>query len=114
MAEGPPYALLIGRFQTFHDGHRWLIRQPLNAGKSVLLAVRDVERGPNNPKDPVDVVRDLQNEYLGEDVRVILIPDIQSVEYGRDVGYEVIEHEPPEDVGAISGTEIRAEARGKS
>jgi hypothetical protein len=29
------------------------------------------------------------------------------VNYGRGVGYDVIYHEPPEEIGNISGTEIR-------
>ena len=36
-----------------------------------------------------------------------IIPDIESVNYGRGVGYEVIYHEPPTDVAQISGTAIR-------
>ena len=35
------------------------------------------------------------------------IPDIESINYGRDVGYDIIEHEPPEDIKEISGTKIR-------
>ena len=38
---------------------------------------------------------------------VSIIPDIESVNYGRGVGYDVIYHEPPTEVGAISGTKIR-------
>ena len=40
-------------------------------------------------------------------VKVIIIPDIESINYGRGVGYEIIEHEPPQDIGEISATEIR-------
>jgi hypothetical protein len=36
-----------------------------------------------------------------------IIPDIESVNYGRGVGYEVIHHAPPADVELISGTKIR-------
>jgi hypothetical protein len=36
-----------------------------------------------------------------------IIPDIESVNYGRGVGYDVIYHEPPEEVARISGTAIR-------
>ena len=36
-----------------------------------------------------------------------IIPDIESVNYGRGVGYDVIYHEPPADVAVISGTAIR-------
>ena len=40
-------------------------------------------------------------------VKVIPIPDIESVNYGRGVGYEINEFEPPKDIGYISATEIR-------
>ena len=39
-------------------------------------------------------------------VKVIIIPDIESVNYGRGLGYDIIEHVPPTDVGKISATEI--------
>ena len=40
-------------------------------------------------------------------MRVIIIPDIESVNYGRGVGYDIIEHVPPSDIGEISATKIR-------
>ena len=40
-------------------------------------------------------------------VKVIPIPDISSVNYGRGVGYEINEFVPPKDVSRISATEIR-------
>ena len=40
-------------------------------------------------------------------VKVITIPDIESVNYGRGVGYDIIEHVPPKKVGEISATKIR-------
>ena len=47
------------------------------------------------------------------DGRVItsIIPDIESVNYGRGVGYEIIEHIPPNEIGEISATSIRAKMR---
>jgi hypothetical protein len=42
-----------------------------------------------------------------EKVKVMIIPDIESINYGRGVGYEIIEHVPPKEVGEISATEIR-------
>ena len=38
---------------------------------------------------------------------MIVIPDIESVNYGRGVGYDIIEHVLPNRVGKISATEIR-------
>ena len=40
-------------------------------------------------------------------VKVIIIPDIESVNYGRGVGYDIIEHIPPSKIGEISATKIR-------
>ena len=40
-------------------------------------------------------------------VEVIVIPDIESVNFGRGVGYDVIEHFPPENIKEISATKIR-------
>ena len=37
----------------------------------------------------------------------MIIPDIESVNYGRGVGYEIIEHVPPKEIGEISATKIR-------
>ncbi len=44
-------------------------------------------------------------------VKIISIPDIESVNYGRGVGYEINEFVPPEDIGAISATKIREEMK---
>ena len=44
-------------------------------------------------------------------VRVMIIPDIESVNFGRGVGYDIIEHEPPTDVKEISATKIREQMR---
>ena len=44
-------------------------------------------------------------------VKIISIPDIESINYGRGVGYEINEFVPPEDIGKISATKIRAQMR---
>ena len=33
------YSLFIGRYQPFHEGHKWLIQQRLNLGKNVCIAI---------------------------------------------------------------------------
>ena len=45
--------------------------------------------------------------YVGEDVQVISIPDIESVNIGRNVGYAVNEYQVPENIKGISATQIR-------
>ena len=109
------YSMFIGRWQPWHQGHRWLIDQRLNQGKKVLICIRDVEPNEKQPWTPHEVLMNLSNEL--EDliqegkVKIIIIPDIESVNYGRGVGYEVIEHAPPEDIKEISATKIRKQLR---
>jgi len=101
-----PRACFIGRFQTFHDGHRWLIDQALERGDPVLVLVRDT----HEDKSAEVIAKEIEDEYrsLGYDVLARVIPNIKSIEYGRGVGYEIVEHKPPRDVGEISGTKLRA------
>ena len=105
------YSMFIGRWQPWHKGHRWLIDQRLNEGKNVLICVREVSKDDNNPYDPNSVKENIEKELKDliekKRVKVTIIPDIESVNYGRGVGYEIIEHVPPSDIGKISATEIR-------
>jgi nicotinamide mononucleotide adenylyltransferase len=105
------YAMYVGRWQNFHAGHKWLINQQLEKGKNVWVAIRDVEVDENNPKTAQEVFQMLiQEPFFNENFDKILlsiIPDIESINYGRGVGYDVIYHEPPSEVEIISGTKIR-------
>lgn len=105
------YSLYIGRWQNWHPGHQWLIDQQLNKGKKVWIAIRDVEKNEKNPRSAMEILEDLEIQLaeLIKDGRVFIsiIPDIESVNYGRGVGYEIIYHEPPSDIAAHSGTSIR-------
>jgi len=105
------YSMFIGRWQPWHNGHRWLIDQRLSQNKNVLICVREVSRDDKNPYNPEEVKKEIENELQdlvsSNRVKVIIIPDIESVNYGRGVGYDIIEHVPPDDIGKISATEIR-------
>jgi hypothetical protein len=105
------YALFIGRWQTWHKGHEWLINQQLDKGKNCWVAIRDVQQDENNPKSAQEVLKELSNEPFftnnWDKILLSIIPDIESVNYGRGVGYDVIYHEPPKEIEQISGTAIR-------
>ena len=105
------YSLFIGRWQPWHEGHRWLIDQRLNEGLNVCIAIRDVEKSDSNPFSPAEIKKNLERELHDlitlKKVKVIILPDIESINYGRGVGYDIIEHFPPEKVKKISATEIR-------
>ncbi len=104
-------ALFIGRWQPLHPGHKWLFNQKLDKNIPILIAVRDTPVNASNPFSTEEVISNLEKVYNEEVesgmVKVIPIPDIESVNYGRGVGYEINEFEPPKDIGKISATEIR-------
>jgi phosphopantetheine adenylyltransferase len=105
------YAMYVGRWQNWHKGHEWLLNQQLEKGKDVWVAIRNVPTDQNNPKTAQQVMMDLAEEPFfvenSHKIQISIIPDIESINYGRGVGYDVIYHEPPEDVAKISGTSIR-------
>ena len=109
------YSMFIGRWQPWHQGHRWLIDQRLNEGKNVLICIRDVEPSEKQPWTPqevlVNVSKELDDLIQEGRIKIIIIPDIESVNYGRGVGYDIIEHIPPQDIKEISATKIRAKMR---
>ena len=94
-----------------HKGHEWLINQQLEKGNNCWVAIRDVQQDENNPKSAQEVLRELQQEPFftnnWDKIMLSIIPDIESVNYGRGVGYDVIYHEPPKEIEQISGTAIR-------
>jgi len=109
------YSLFIGRWQPWHEGHQWLIDQRLNEGKNVLLGIRDIETDENQPWTAEEIQINLQEvhkELIKQGrIKVIILPDIESVNYGRGVGYEILEHAPPENIHEISATKIREQMR---
>lgn len=105
------YAMFVGRWQPLHDGHKALFRRALDEGKKVWIAIRDVAPDEKNPWTAEEVLINISNAYSElisvDKIFVSIIPDICSVEFGRGVGYDIIEHVPPAQVGEISATKIR-------
>jgi cytidyltransferase-like protein len=109
------YSMFVGRWQPWHAGHRWLIGQRLNEGKNVWIAIRDVKPDEKNPYTAHEVMMNLSEELkdlLNEGrIFISIVPDIESINYGRGVGYDIIEHVPPQDIHDISATKIREQMR---
>jgi len=88
-----------------------LIDQRLKLNKNVVIAIRDIAQDDNNPYNPLEVKENIERELddliQNKRVQVIIIPDIESINYGRGVGYELIEHIPPKEIEKISATRIR-------
>ena len=109
------YSMFIGRWQPLHIGHMWLFEERLKEGKNVCIAIRDIEPDENQPWTAEEVKANVEKEYKvlidkGR-VKVTIVPDIESINYGRGVGYDIIEHIPPDGIGEVSATKIRYQMR---
>ena len=104
--------LFIGRWQILHDGHKQMFQQILDDGGNVCIAIREGEVDEKNPYSALEVYANISNHYaenihLMKNVKVITIPDVCSVNFGRGVGYDIVEHIPPSEIAEISATKIR-------
>ena len=102
-----PAAIFVGRFQPLHNGHIELFNQKLNAGVPLLIMVRDLVPDERNPFTTEQTVSMLEKVFTGKPVKVMVIPDIESVNWGRGVGYELNEWSPNKELASISATAIR-------
>lgn len=105
------YSLLIGRWQPLHDGHKKLIQTVLDQDKAVCVAIRDTEKSEENPytveERRVMIIKAFKRYIFAGRLKIIVIPDINEIVYGRKVGYKINEIRLDEETEAISGTEIR-------
>jgi adenylylsulfate kinase len=99
------YSLFIGRWQPLHEGHKKLIQSVLDEGKNVCIAIRDTPITPDNPYSVSERWEMIEAAF--PEARIIVIPDISEVCFGRKVGYGIREIHLDETTEAISGTEIR-------
>lgn len=103
-----PHALFIGRWSPFHKGH-WAVMEAVRKKKPdqpLLIFVR------NTADDawPAYIRKAMVENSLkkmGVAAKVMIIPNISSVNWGRDVGYETNLVDVDVAVHAISGTQIR-------
>jgi len=109
------FAMFVGRWQPLHDGHKSLFQQAMDEGKNVLICIRDIKPDEKNPFTAEEVRNNITDYYSQEHnegkVRVMVIPDICSIEFGRGVGYDIIERIPPQEIHDISATKIRQQMK---
>ena len=115
------FAMFVGRWQPLHLGHQALFSRAMNDGKNVLVCIRDGQVNEKNPFTAEQVKENIENFYAKFNevniqanspiVKVMIIPDICSIEFGRGVGYDIIEHIPPTEIGDISATKVREQMR---
>jgi len=111
------YSLFIGRWQCLppHAGHIALIESELKKGNPVLIAIRDTKKDKNNPYSVKQRKRALKEAFKkwGDKVKIIKIPNIKAVCYGRKVGYEIKEIKLSPDLEKISATKVREKNKQK-
>lgn len=106
-----PTALLIGRYQPFHKGHKTLVAEAIKRTGQCCIALRDV--GGIDDSNPYDFEQVKANIHaacveFGNKIKVIEIPNIMDVFYGRGVGYNIEMLELDKEIQKISATKIRA------
>ena len=108
-----PTAQMLGRWQPWHDGHQKLFEEIFKKTGQVLIMVRDVQGVGDNPFDFDTVKSNIEKalkDYKGK-FKIILVPNITNICYGRGVGYKIEEIVLDEETQRISATEIRMRMR---
>lgn len=109
------FSAFIGRWQPLHEGHKQLFQQVLDDGGNVLIMIRDMKPDEKNPYTAAEVYVTISDFYTdlikAGRVKVMKIPDICSVDFGRGVGYDIVEWLPPAEIAEISATKVREQLK---
>ena len=109
-----PTAQMLGRWQPFHDGHYALFEEIIKKTGQVCIQIRDVQGVDDNPFDFETVKKKIEerlNPKFEGRFKIVLVPNITNICYGRGVGYKIEEIVLPEDIQKISATNIRKKMR---
>ena len=111
-----PTAQMLGRWQPFHDGHYALFEESIKKTGQVCIMVRDLQGVDDNPFDfesiKSRITARLDKKYKNR-FKVVLVPNITNICYGRGVGYKIEEIVLSEEIQKISATKIRKKMREK-
>jgi nicotinamide mononucleotide adenylyltransferase len=125
-----PTAMMLGRWQPWHDGHTELFCRALSETGQVAILIRDVggiigrdagagrtnvqEDNPFSAQEAIaniEVGLDNAGFTNGKQYIIMMVPNIVDISFGRGVGYTFTEHDLGKSVENISATKIRAEMR---
>ncbi len=108
MEENKKYFLFIGKFQPFHNGHDYIIKQALEDGKLVWIAIRDTGISAQSPYTAQERFDMISAHYKNkENVLITIIPDIESINTGKNTDYEAYIHKGSKETMGISSEKIR-------
>lgn len=100
-------AIFIGRWSPFHNGHMAIMEEKIRQGVPLLVMIRDTPYDLYPPQVRKRMIEAAMRKRK-VDCKCLIIDDIESINYGREVGYEVNAVKVREEVKKISATEIRA------
>ena len=107
-----PTVQMLGRWQPWHAGHQTRFERLLANTGQVCIMIRDTSGTEGNPFDAKTVERTihiaLSGKFAGR-YKVIVVPNIVHIGWGRGVGYTAGEETFDESVTSISATNIRRE-----
>ena len=125
-----PTAMMLGRWQPWHDGHTELFCRALSETGQVAILIRDVggiigrDAGAgrtnvqeDNPFSAQEAIANIEvgleeaGFTNGKQYIIMMVPNIVDISFGRGVGYTFTEHDLGKSVENISATKIRAEMR---
>jgi hypothetical protein len=111
-----PTVQLLGRYQPWHPGHTELFKRAYAKTGQVAIMVRDTYgTDEKNPFDFVtvknNIIHDLTEAGFENDTdfKIINVPNIVNITYGRDVGYTIEKEYFDKEILKISATQIRKE-----
>ena len=107
-----PTVQMLGRWQPWHAGHQALFERLLEKTGQVCIMIRDTSGTEGNPFDAEHVqglIHNALSEKYDGRYRVIIVPNIVHIGWGRGVGYTAGEETFDESVTSISATNIRRE-----
>jgi len=109
-----PTAQMLGRWQPFHDGQYALFEEIIKKTGQVCIQIRDVQGVGDNPFDFETVKKNIEeklNPKYKNRFKIMLVPNITNISYGRGVVYKIEEVILPEKIQQISATKIRDKMR---
>ena len=102
------YSMMLGRFQPWHAGHTAMIQQMLRDGCEPVVALRDTVIDKSNPYSANERKAMILKHFPPHVVKVIIIPDIKEIVYGRGVGWNMRRINLDATTESISATDLRA------
>jgi len=111
-----PTAQMLGRWQPFHDGHYALFEEIIKKTGQICIQIRDVQGVDDNPFDFETVKKNIEDKLSPKyqnRFKILLVPNITNICYGRGVGYKIEEIILSEEIQKISATKIRKKLREK-